>query len=147
MLGYSWLYLLLAAMAGLTMAVQGSINSVLGKKIGLMETNFIVHATAAIILLIYFIFNFENGNFNSWKGAPWFLYIGGVLGIAITYLVMVSIPELGVAVATTSIVTAQVLTAACIDHFGLFGLEQVPFTWVKFVGVLFLAAGVRLLLN
>jgi len=78
---------------------------------------------------------------------PWYLYIGGILAVVITYGVMLSIPELGVAVATTSIVTVQVLTAAVIDHFGIFGVEKIPFNWIKLAGIVFLAIGVRLLLH
>ncbi len=129
------------------MAVQGSLNSVLGDKIGIWETNFLVHFTGTILLLIFLLIKGANLNFNLYKDVPWYLYIGGLLGVAITYGVIVSIPELGVAVATTAIITGQVLTAAAIDHFGLFGLEKVPFTWIKFMGILLLSAGVRLLLN
>ena len=129
------------------MAIQGSINSVLGKKIGLTETTFLVHATAAIILLVVLIVKDNQLDFNLLKDLPWYLYIGGALGIIITYGVASSIPELGVAVATTAIIAAQVLTAAGIDHFGCFGLEEIPFTWIKFLGIVFLAVGVRLLLQ
>ncbi|MFW5986030.1 MAG: DMT family transporter [Halanaerobiales bacterium] len=127
------------------MATQGSINSVLGKKIGILEASFIVHITAAIILVIL-LFNVSRGNLKAWRQAPWYLYLGGFLGVIITYTVIVSIPKLGVAVATTAIIAAQVSTAALIDHFGIFGLEEVPFSWVKLVGIVLLAAGVRLLL-
>lgn len=147
MFGHSLFYLLIASIAGLMMAVQGSINSVLGKKIGLIETTFIVHISASIILIILlFFFNSGKGLY-VWKGVPWYLYLGGFLGVIITYGVAKSIPELGVAVATTAIITTQVLTATIIDNFGLFGLEQEPFTWEKLVGIIFLAGGVRLLLS
>ena len=146
-LGHSTVYLIIAAIAGLTMALQGSINSILGKKIGLPETTFLVHLTAAIILLLILLFKTENNMMNMFKDIPWYLYLGGFLGIIITYTVMVSIPELGVAVATTSIVSAQVLTATVIDHFGAFGLEKIPLTWIKLVGIVFLAIGVRLILH
>ena len=130
------------------MAVQGSVNSVLGEKIGLAETNFFVHITAAIILIvILLLFKNSDVNYDQLKKIPWYLYIGGILAIFITYGVMLSIPRLGVAVATTSIVAAQVMTAAAIDHFGLFGLEKVPFSWIRFAGIIFLAIGVRLLLH
>jgi transporter family-2 protein len=147
-LGHSPLFLAVAALAGLMMAVQGSINSVLGKKVGLWETTFVVHSTAAIILIIIlFIVHHQKINLQLWKEVPWYLYLGGVIGVIITYSVAVSIPDLGVAVATTAIITGQVLTAAIIDHFGIFGLETIPFTWLKFLGIVFLALGVRLLLN
>ena len=146
LIGHSLLYLLLAAVAGITMATQGSINSILGKKIGIIEASLIVHLTAVIILIFLLIFNINKGTISHWKDLPWYLYLGGLLGVIISYTVIISIPRLGVAVATTAIIAAQVLTAAIIDHFGIFGIDTVPFTWIKMVGIIFLAAGVRLLL-
>ncbi|MFI5360222.1 MAG: DMT family transporter, partial [Halanaerobiales bacterium] len=75
-----------------------------------------------------------------------YLYLGGLLGVIITYTVIISIPELGMGVATTAIVTAQVSTACLLDHLGAFGLEKVPFSWLKLIGIIFLAIGVRLML-
>mgnify|MGYP006283455113 CR=1 FL=1 len=147
MLGHSILYLGLAAFSGVMMAMQGTINSVLGDKLGPGETNFIVHMTAALILIIVLIFTAGKMNFSLLKSVPWYLYLGGLIGVLITYTVILSIPKLGVAVATTAIITGQVLTAAIIDHFGILGLEAVPFTWTKAGGIIFLAVGVRLLLN
>ncbi len=147
MFGHSLLYLSMAALAGLMMALQGSLNSVLGKKIGLLEATFIVHVTASIILIILLLFNLGKGDFTLWRQVPWYLYLGGFFGVIITYGVVISIPRLGVAVATTAIITAQVLTAEIIDNFGFFGLERIPFTWLKFLGVILLAGGVRLLLH
>ena len=66
--------------------------------------------------------------------APWYTWLGGVLGVAIIYTVAASIPKVGAASATTAIITAQVLTACIIDHFGLFGLKAVSFTLVQVGG-------------
>ena len=54
--------------------------------------------------------------------APWYTWLGGILGAAIIYTVTVaaSIPPEVAAAATTAIITAQVVTACIIDHFGLF---------------------------
>lgn len=144
--GHSLLYLALAAVAGLTMALQGSLNSILGKKIGIFETSFIVHLSAAIIVLIILLSDIGKGNLQAWREAPWYLYLGGILGVVISYTVIVSIPELGVAVSTTAIVAAQVSTACLLDHLGAFGLERIPFSWIKLLGIVFLAIGVRLML-
>ena len=50
-------------------------------------------------------------------------------------------PRLGVVSATTAIIVGQVTTAALVDHFGLFTLEPVPFTWLKALGFVLLVAG------
>ncbi len=146
-MGYSFLFLMIAALAGLLMAVQGTINSVLGKAIGLTITTFIVHAVAAISLLLLLLFNQQSDfDFTVIRKAPWYLYLGGLLGIAITYGVAWSIPKLGVAVATTAIIAAQVITASLIDHLGILGLEKVPFTYLRLIGIILLAVGVKLML-
>ena len=54
--------------------------------------------------------------------------------------------RIGVAAATTAIIVGQVGTALAIDHFGCFGLEKIPFTWIKAVGVACLALGGWLML-
>lgn len=146
MLGHSLVYLIIAGLAGLTMAVQGSLNSMLGKKLGIVEASFIVHLTATLILIVVLVLNIKKGNITVWRQVPWYFYLGGLFGVIISFTVIVSIPKLGVAVATTAIITAQVSTAAVIDHFGVFGLERLPFTWIKFIGIIFLGIGVRLLL-
>ncbi|NPV44046.1 MAG: DMT family transporter [Firmicutes bacterium] len=143
-----YFFLIAALLAGVAMAVQGSINSALGKVIGLWEATFLVHLSAAIILLlILFVFHMGKGDLALCYKAPWYLYLGGLIGVLITFGVVISIPKLGVAVATTAIIVGQVLTALIIDHFGLFGLKEISFTWIKFLGLVLLALGAKLLLN
>jgi transporter family-2 protein len=134
-------------MAGVAMATQGSMNSALSKAIGLSEATFVVHFSATVVMLIILILGISHGNWGNYSQVPWYYYLGGFIGVLITYGVVVSIPKLGVAVATTAIIVGQVLTACLVDHFGFFGLEKVPFTWLKFLGLVFLSIGAKLLLN
>ncbi|MEW6624148.1 MAG: DMT family transporter [Bacillota bacterium] len=139
--------LLIALASGILMAVQGSLNSAFAKIIGLLEATFVVHATAALILVIaLFLFKLGQGNFANYDQVPWYLYLGGAIGILITYGVVATIPKVGVAIATTAIIVGQVTTACLVDHFGLFGLQKIPFTWLKLVGIILLAAGAKLML-
>ncbi|AZR74402.1 hypothetical protein BBF96_14005 [Anoxybacter fermentans] len=140
--------LLTALIAGITMAVQGALNSSLSKKIGLLEATFVVHFLATLLLiLILFVFRLGKGDFSKMSQVPWYIYLGGLLGVIITYTVVVSIPKLGAALATTAIIVGQVSTACLIDHLGLFGLKQIDFTWTKAVGIILLAAGARFMLH
>lgn len=134
------------------MAVQGVINSTLGDKLGAGETNFIVHSTAAIILFIFLAINILISNKNNFiltkfKEIPWYLFLGGIIGVVITYGVIVSISKIGAAAATTAIIIGQVFTASLFDHFGILELEEVPFSWSKLFGIILLAIGARLLLK
>lgn len=139
--------LLLALIAGVAMAIQGSMNTGLGKVIGLLEATFIVHVVGlAVVLITLFLFRLGRGDLSKISQAPWYLYLGGALGVIIVYTVVASITRVGVASATTAIIAGQVGTALLIDHLGLFGLEKIPFTWLKGVGLVLLAAGAKFML-
>jgi transporter family-2 protein len=140
--------LLLALLSGVLMAVQGAMNGALGKAIGTWETTFIVHLLGLVVLSIL-LFGFSLGRL-SWEEmqtAPWYVYLGGIVGVFIIYLVAVSIPKIGAANATTAIIIGQVGMAVLIDHLGLFGLSSEPFGWKQGVGIAFLAIGAKLLLR
>jgi transporter family-2 protein len=67
--------------------------------------------------------------------------------VAIILGVSFSIPKLGVGMATTAIIGAQLLTAYSIDHFGLFGMTQIPFNLAKLGGILLIVVGAKILLT
>lgn len=138
---------LMAAIAGCAMAVQGSLNAALGKIIGLLESTLVVTALGAITaFLALYPLKLGEGGLTQITEASWYKVMGGPLLVLITYSVAFSIPRLGVANATTAIVAIQVTTAIVIDHFGLFGLEAVSFSWWKLLGLGLLAAGTRIML-
>lgn len=141
------LALLMAALSGILMALQGSLNSALGKAVGLLEATFVVQVVGSITGLILLLAGLGQGNLLKFREAPWYTYLGGLLGVAIVYLVVAAIAQAGVASATTAIILGQVITAAVVDYFGWFGVEQVPFSLWKGLGIVLMAAGAWLLLS
>lgn len=139
--------LVLAALSGMLMALQGSLNSALGKAVGILETTFVVHLVGTIAALSLLLGGLGQGDLSQFRSAPWYTYLGGLLGVGIAYLVVVSITKVGVAAATTSIIVGQVLTAVVVDFFGWFGLEPLPFTLWKGLGLVLMAGGAWLLLS
>jgi len=140
--------LLIAAGSGITMALQGTLNSALGKVIGLLEATFVVHVVGLLFVsTLLFIFGLGKGDLGLFADSPWYTYLGGVLGVIIIYTVVRAIPPLGVAVATTAIILGQVFTAALVDHLGLFGMNKIPFTWHRVAGTILMAGGAWLLLK
>lgn len=139
--------LLLAALSGIFMAIQGSLNTALGKVVGLLEATFIAHVIGSVAGLSLLIVGLGKGSLLEFRAAPWYTYLGGLLGVAIAYLVVASISKVGVASATTAIILGQVITAALVDFFGWFGLEPVAFNLWKGMGILLMAGGAWLLLS
>ena len=136
------LALLVAAAAGITMAVQGTLNAVLSKVVGLLEATLVVHIVGtAISLAALLTIRYGSGGLSMIKEAPWYTYLGGALGVLIVVGVAFSLPRAGVANATTAIIIGQVATAMLIDQLGLFGLERMPISWWNGLGLALLAGG------
>lgn len=150
--GGKFLFLLIAGLAGALMAVQGTFNAQAGKIIGLTPATFIVNLLGSVTAALLLCFFQPGGKgfgeiLQKIPSMPFYAWLGGPIGVAIIYGVAVSIPRLGVGMATTGIITLQLLAAYAIDHFGLFGREHLPFNWIKLLGILLLAAGSYLLLK
>ena len=144
----NWLMLILPCVAGVLMAVQGTMNGALGKVIGTWEGNLIVHGIATFIIVVLVLaIGVGDGDFGKWREVPWYGYLGGVINVGIIYGVMASIPKLGAAVATTAIIAGQLTTAMAIDWLGLLGMEKTPFSWLQILGLILLVAGGRLMLG
>lgn len=128
------------------MAFQGGLNSYLAKIMGLIGATFSVHLLAAISALLLLIPSFIKGfDFGVIAKVPWYIWMGGPLGVAITYGVAMSFPKLGAGKATTAIVACQLLTAYLLDHLGWLDMPVRPLRTVHLIGIILLALGVHLL--
>lgn len=140
-------YIAIAALAGATMALQGTFNAALGKIIGIWPSTLFVHIigtfTALVAIIILKINWFDLPRL---AGAPWYAFLGGVLNVLIIFAVVKTIPKVGVGNATTAIVVAQILTALLVDALGAFGMEKYKFHYYDLLGVALLAIGGRILL-
>jgi transporter family-2 protein len=126
------------------MSIQGVMNTRLGEKVGVLETNALVQGVGFALALVL-VFFFGKGNIRLIEQSPWYTWLGGVIAPIITVTVMLSIKGLSPTVAISAILLAQLTIAALIDAFGWLGAEKVPFTWQKYVGVVLMAAGVLLM--
>nr|WP_319487687.1 DMT family transporter [uncultured Caproiciproducens sp.] len=135
--------ILFSILAGAAMSVQGVMNTRLGDRIGLYESNVLVQGVAFALSVIALLF-LGKGNFGALDGTNKVYLLGGVLGIIITVTVMLAIKGLGPTVAISVILISQLLVAASIDAFGLLDSEHIPFGWQKFVGIALMVGGVLL---
>ncbi len=130
-----------AIIAGAAMSFQGVFNTKLGEKIGIWETNMVVQGSAFLITLII-VWLWGKGDLKEISSANKIYLLGGILGVVITFFVMKGITNLGPTYAISIILVAQLLTAAAIDAFGLFGCEKLTFGVSKIIGVAIMIAGI-----
>lgn len=137
-MGFVW-----SAIAGAAMSVQGVMNTRLGEKIGIYESNAFVQGTAFILSLLA-VWILGKGSFHEIAGVNKLYLFGGVLGLVITVTVMLGIGKLSPTIAISTILISQLFVAALIDAFGWLGSEQVAFGWNKYVGLAVMIGGVLL---
>jgi transporter family-2 protein len=80
------------------------------------------------------------------SGPKWQL-LGGVMSVFIILAITLAGPKIGVVSTTALLVAAQFSLAAVIDRFGWFGIERVPISWARVVGITLLAVGTALTLR
>ena len=131
-------------LAGAAMSIQGVMNTRLGEKVGVLETNAFVQGVG-FLLAVIIMWIFGKGDLMKLPQAPWYAWLGGVLAPVITLTVMWAIGSLTPTVAISAILLSQLAVAALIDVFGWLGAEKMPFSWEKWVGVALMVGGVILM--
>jgi transporter family-2 protein len=141
----SWLLLLpLALIAGMAAPTQFAINSqlrqvvggpVLAGAISFLVGTIILIAAAAIV-------SRSVPDLGTVMGAPWWMYLGGLLGAFYVCASIVLTPRLGAATTIGLFLAGQVIASIAIDHFGLFGLPVQSASIPRLLGALLIIVGV-----
>ncbi|WP_350344828.1 DMT family transporter [Proteinivorax tanatarense] len=139
--------LLVAAISGAAMTFQGTVNSALGKKIGVIEMSLVVHAIGLAASIIAVIFFGTMPKFTLAKTHPHYFFLGGILGVVIIVAVAFTIARTGAALGISVILIAQLVTAVILDHFGIFTLERIPIGATRVIGTILMIVGARLLVK
>lgn len=133
--------LLFSILAGALMSLQGVFNSRLTEKIGINESNLVVQGTGFLFSLIIFLI-WGSGNFKNIFIVNKTYLLGGIIGVAIIFSVIKGISALGATYAISAILVAQLISAAAIDGFGLFGTQKISFGINKIIGVIVMVVGI-----
>ena len=130
--------------AGIGIPVLAALNARLGANIGSPAAAafilFIVAVSATCVVMLIT----GPAALARAAGQPWHLFLAGLLVafyvLSITYVA----PHFGVGNAVFFVLLGQLVSAAMIDHFGLFGAAQSPLTLMRAGGILVMAGGVAL---
>ncbi|MBU5488081.1 DMT family transporter [Clostridium sp. MSJ-8] len=137
------LSIILALLSGLSMSIQGVFNTRLSEKIGLWESIVIVQGTAFVFAAILSFF-LKNGSYKNINSVNKLYLLGGLIGVIITFTVVKSIASMGATLGISIILVSQLVTAAVIDAFGLFGNKQVNFGFKEIISILIMIFGIIL---
>ena len=143
----SLLLLIFAVVVGALLPTQAGINAQLAKLLGhpLLAASVSFTLGTLVLLLYTFVFHIPLPALNRAMQAPWYLWIGGFLGVIYLTATIILAPLLGAATMVGLIVTGQMLASITLDHFGLVGFPVHPLSFWRAVGTIFLIVGVALI--
>lgn len=77
--------------------------------------------------------------------APWWAWLGGLMGAVVVTLAAAAVPRIGVATYVSAFIAGQLTAAVIYDHYGFLGQQVREATPVRLLGVACLALGVYLI--
>ncbi len=135
----------LCAIGGLAGAIQAAVMGELGERVGVAPAlAFAVAVSLVFALGVLLVWEQSFSGIRAAAQEPWWLWVGGVMSVFIVLGITVATPRIGVAATIGIVIAGNLVAAALIDQYGLFGQEQVALTAVRMLGLALLAAGAAL---
>jgi transporter family-2 protein len=139
----------LALAAGLAGSIQVAVMGRFGDRIGALEAlaaNLAFSTVGAILILV--VLRQSLDGFGAALRSPWWYWLGGGgMGLLVVFTITTTAPRLGTTAVISLLIAGQLAMGIAIDRYGLFGVERIPLTWPRLVGVVLLAAGAALALR
>lgn len=134
------LALFVAFLAGVAIAFQSPLASLMAERTGALESAFIVHLGGALLagapLLLML-----GGRLSAWRDVPPAALGSGACGVALILAVSYTIPRIGVTATVAAIIAAQLIISAVLDHFGALGMDVRAFGPGRALGIAILVLG------
>jgi transporter family-2 protein len=137
----------LTAAAGGLIAAQAPINAGLGRSTGSLPAALISFSIGTLALAAIVILSGKAGGLSSTFDVSWYYLLGGFLGALYVTNALIAVTAIGAGGVAAATVFGQLTTSVVIDRLGLFGLDQVPLSPERIVGVVLLLAGTVLVVR
>ena len=138
---------LLTAVAGGLIALQAPINAGLGRETGSLPAALVSFTVGTAALAAIVILSGKPGGLTSVGDASWYYLLGGLLGAIYVANALIAVSTIGAGGVAAATIAGQLTASVAIDRLGLFGLDQVPLSPGRLVGVALLFAGTLLIVR
>ncbi|HZE04895.1 MAG TPA: DMT family transporter [Solirubrobacteraceae bacterium] len=141
------LAVVLTACAGGLIALQAPINAGLGRATGSLPAALVSFSVGALALAAIVVLSGNAGGLGSLSGVSWYYLLGGLLGAIYVTNALIAVSAIGAGGVAAATITGQLAAAVAIDRLGLFGLDKVPLSPGRLIGVALLIAGTVLVVR
>lgn len=143
----TYLYLLIALLAGAMMPTQAATNSKMSLFVGSpILAAFVSFLVGTVALFVYALLSGETlASLVEARNAPPIAWIGGFLGAFFVAAAVMLVPRIGVAMTFSLFIAGQMIVTLVLDHFGLLGVPVKEVSLARIGGILLITAGVVLI--
>jgi transporter family-2 protein len=141
------LAVVLTAVAGGLIAAQAPINANLGKATGSLPAALVSFSIGTLALAAVVILSGKAGGLGSTFDVSWYYLLGGLLGAIYVFNALIAVTAIGAGGVAAATIFGQLTASVAIDRLGLFGLDEVPLTPERVLGVALLLAGTILVVR
>jgi bacterial/archaeal transporter family-2 protein len=141
-----WGYALFGFAAGVMLPFQFGVNSQLADWLGSpLRAALVSFAVGTLALLAVMLAASRDWpSADRAAAAPWWVWVGGLLGAFYVLGSVVSAPRLGAATLVAVILAGQTVASLLVDHYGWVGFDEDPVTPGRLAGMALVAVGVVL---
>lgn len=131
------IYIAAAVAMGVAHSLQPPINATMARGLGspLLAASISIFISFVIVTFLWLTWGKGTGDFSQVRMLPWWVIIGGIVGVVFVAGSVVVAPVLGVALFFVCIVAGQLIGSTLLDQFGVFGLTVKPFNMMKLIGI------------
>ena len=134
-------YLILPVIAGIAITLQTAFSGKISTKAGSLETVILIHACGFIVALLIYLIR-GNANFKFVSDINMLSVMAGAMGVIIIFSISKSFVANGALMTIMISVVVQLIASKIIDHYGLFGVNQVPITLFQLLSLIVIVSGV-----
>jgi transporter family-2 protein len=140
------LYVVAAVAIGACLSLQPPINAVMARALGssLLATSISIAISLVLAILVWLICSKGAGDWTQARTLPWWVVVGGIVGVVFVAGGVMVAPVLGVALFFVCVVLGQLLGSTLADHWGAFGTQVKPVNLMKLLGLALVLVGAAL---
>jgi bacterial/archaeal transporter family-2 protein len=136
-------WIIIALASGAFLPLQAGLNTKLGKAIASpVHASIISFMVGVITVFVYIQLTSQPVSWAGVKTAPWYAWMGGVLGAFYVTAIVLAFPKIGPALTFGLVVAGQMFMAILLDHFNILVAQQHPVNLWRVLGIVLIIAGV-----
>ena len=142
-------YIAAAVLMGACVALQPPINAAMARTLGspFLAASISIGTSLVLVLVLVGLTSRSGGDLTQVRALPWWVVLGGVIGVVFVAGSAIVAPVLGVASFFVCIVGGQLVASTVVDYFGAFGIAPKPIDTMKLLGLGLVLIGAALAQN